>query len=98
MTLAEAPTNELVDAIHERGQSRLAISMLRSRLPWWERFRLGPKVWGLSGSWLAFCPWNGNDVWITLPFVYFGVGKEHIELSLGHGKWLLNFDIRWRWE
>ena len=58
--------------------------------------RLGSRVWGLSHRWLCVCPWNGDNAWIQLPFIYFGIGLSNIELGLGRGKWHLNIDIRWR--
>lgn len=60
--------------------------------------RLGPRVWGLSGRWLAVCPWNGDESWIHLPLVGLIVGTKHVELMLGAGKWAVNIDVRWRWE
>lgn len=59
--------------------------------------RLGPHVWGLSLRYLAICPWNGEDLWIQLPLVYFGIGTKHVELGLGRADIYLSFEIRWRW-
>lgn len=95
---AEVPTWELVEEIAKRDQLWLALAQIRARLPWWWRFRLGERVWGLSGSWFAICPWNGDTAWITLPFIYLGAGAKSIELGLGHGNYHLNFEIRWRWD
>lgn len=96
--LADVATHELVEEIARREQERVAIAVLRSRMPWWRRFQLGPKTWGVSSSWLAVCPWNGNEFWILIPLVTLILGTQHVELVLGHGKWTINFDIRWRWE
>lgn len=96
--LADVGTWELVEEIALRDQIRVAITALRARLPWWRRFQLGPRVWGLSSSWLAVCPWNGSEAWIALPLVSLILGTKHVELVLGHGRWTLNVDIRWRFE
>jgi hypothetical protein len=114
MTIVDRPvpvhtvgTNALIEELWQRDDLDLALKEFRRRnaaraaiqqVHWWSRFRLGPRVWGLSGSWFAFCFWNGDTAWITLPFVYFGVGTKNIELGLGKGKWHVTFDIRWRWE
>lgn len=77
-------------------EARTALSILVQRR--W--FQLNDHVWGLSYSWLSFC--FGNDFgaifWMQLPFVYFEINKEFIELGLGRGKWLLSLTARWRWE
>ena len=96
--MIDAPTHELIDTIDKRGDSRLAISLLRSRMPWWRRFQLSDRIWGLSTRWFCVCPWNGDTAWITLPFLYFGAGKMNVELRIGGYKYGVTFDIRWRWE
>lgn len=97
--LADVATHELVEEITRRDQQRIAISTLRNSMPWWRRFQLGPRVWGLSSSWLAVCPWNGNEFWISLPLVSLILGTQHVELVLGWSpKWMINVDVRWRWE
>lgn len=95
--LVNVATHELVEEIARREQQRIAIATLRNSMPWWGRFRLGPNVWGLSSSWLSVCPWNGSEFWISIPLVTLILGTEHVELVLGHGRFTVNFDIRWRW-
>ena len=51
---------------------------------WWTRFRL--------------CLWNGDTFWLELPLIYFGIGTKSVELSIGQGKYLVSFEIRWRWD
>lgn len=85
--------------IHSDGDHRVRFWLLSHlKKPWRQRFRLGPNTYELSGRWFAFCLWNGDTAWITLPFVYFGAGTKNIELGLGQGKWHVTFDIRWRWD
>lgn len=97
--LSDVASWNLVEELSKRDELALAVRELRRRVPWWRRFQLGPHVWGLSSSWLAVCPWNSMDeAWISLPLVTLIAGKNHIELVLGHGKWTVNFDMRWRWE
>jgi hypothetical protein len=91
-------TQRMIEEIEKRDQLAFALQLIRGRIPWWGRFKLGPSVWGLSGRWFAICPWNGDTAWITLAFIYFGIGTKNVELSLGKGKYLVNFDIRWRWD
>lgn len=98
MVVQEQSTLDLIEELWERGHLGIAAKEYRHRTPWFRRLRLGPHVWGLSSSWFAFCPWNGDTAWVTLPFVYFGAGTKNIELGLGHGKWHVTFDIRWRWD
>lgn len=94
-------TNALIAELAERGDLGLAAKAhkrLNGGDHWWSRFRLGPHVWGLSGKWFAFCYWNGDTAWITLPFFYFGIGTMNIETRIGGTKYGVTFDIRWRWE
>lgn len=97
-------TNALIEELWERGDLGLAHNEFKRRTAelepqhWWSRFRLGPRVWGLSARWLAFCPWNGDTAWVTLPFAYFGAGTKNIELGIGRGKWNVTLDLRWRWD
>lgn len=97
--LSEAGIFDLIREIESRGDdmTRLAIAKLRAGAPWWRRFQLGQKIWGLSSSWFAACLWNGDEAWVTLPFVTLIAGTKHIELVLGHGR-TINFEIRWRWD
>lgn len=94
-------TNALIEELWERGDLGLAAREYQRRSPiqpWSSRFRLGPHVWGLSGKWFAFCYWNGDTAWITLPFFYFGIGTMNVETRIGGTKYGVTFDIRWRWE
>lgn len=100
-------TNALIEELWERGDLDLALREFKNRSAaraaigprrWWSRFRLGPRVWGLSGKWLAFCYWNGDTAWITLPFFYLGVGTKNIETRIGGSTYGVTFDIRWRWD
>lgn len=88
----------LVEVLKDRGALWAAYNAYRREHPWWHRFKLGNKIWGLSLRWFCFCPWNGDTAWITLPFLYFGAGTMNIELRLGSYKYGVTFDIRWRWE
>lgn len=67
-----------------------------------ERLRLNPNhpVFGLSYQWCALCIGNdyGAIFWLQLPFVYFELNRDFIELGLGRGKHLLSLTARWRWE
>lgn len=60
--------------------------------------RLGPRTFGLSGRWLAFCPWNGSEGWLQLPLLLLLVGRDHVEIGLGTGRVYLAVDLRWRWQ
>lgn len=97
--LSEVAVLDLVAEIESRGSDmvRLAVATFHARSPWWRRFQLGPRVWGLSSSWLAVCLWNGDEAWISLPLVSLIAGTKHIELVLGHRR-TINIDIRWRWD
>lgn len=90
----------MIEELWQRGDLGLAAREFkrRTRQKPWQRLRLGRRVWGLSGRWLAVCPWNGDEAWITLPFIYFGAGTKHVELGLGQGKWHVSIDIRWRYD
>ena len=94
----------LVEELKDRGALFAAYSTYKREHPWWHRFllstpyRAGWGIWGLSTRWFAICPWNGEEAWITLPFLYFSIGTMHIELRLGGHKYGVTFDTRWRWE
>lgn len=64
------------------------------------RLRINEHLWGLSVSWFAVCFGNdfGDLFWIQIPFVYFGVNKEFVELNFGKGKYLFSLMARWGWE